>query len=182
MNIGTKVIAGGIAGLLMLPALANDEQPEQATTVNVTWEDPDSYRDIDPVNQARGSFRKTLFRNFESYFNELAEALPNDAVWDITVTDLDLAGQVWPASFVGFSTAGGDVRLIKRVDIPRISFSYTLKDASGTVIKSADVSIKDMGFMDGLTRRNSWDSYRYEKHMLADWFEEELSEKQLSRQ
>lgn len=182
MNTFTTIVTAGFAGLLMLPASAQDPQSETTTKVSVTWQEPDDYRDIDPANQTRGAFRKSLFKNLENYFNELAEGLPEGATWDITVTDLDLAGQVWPASFIGFSTAGSDVRLVKRVDIPRIAFSYTLKDASGAEIKSADVSIKDMGFMDNIGQRNRWDNFRYEKHMLAEWFEEELSEKQLSNQ
>ncbi|GGW80340.1 DUF3016 domain-containing protein [Alteromonas halophila] len=153
-----------------------------AAEVKVTWQEPDEYRDIDPANQSRGAFRKQVFTNLEEYFNELAQDLPDDAVWDITVTNVDLAGQVWPASFVGFGSTGGEVRLIKSVDIPRIAFSYTLTSGSGEVMKSADVSIKDMGFMDGLTQRNHWDNLRYEKRMLKDWFNEELSQKQLSRQ
>lgn len=175
MKSVNKLLTGSLIGCLFIPAV-------QAAEVSVTWQDPDSYRDIDPANQSRSAFRKSVFTQFEAYFAELAEDLPDDAKWDITVTNVDLAGQVWPASFVGVGSAAGDVRMVKRVDIPRIAFSYTLKDASGTVLKSADVSLKDMAFMERVSARSGNDNLRYERYMLKDWFEEELGDSQLTSQ
>lgn len=182
MKALTATFAGLLSAGILLPVA-------QAAEVKVVWQDPDSYRDIEPTSQSKSSFRRNVFTNLEEYFKELGETLPADATWTITVTNLDLAGQVWPASFanVGFGMNGlgnsmNDVRVVKSIDIPRMSFSYSLNDAEGAVIKSADVSIKDMGFMDRSIYRDRWDNYRYEKQMLKDWFAEEMAEVQLSRQ
>ncbi len=148
-----------------------------AAEVEVKWEDPDSYTDVKPANESRGGFQKRTFNALEEYFAELAESLPDGQTWSVTVTNLDLAGQVWPSSFVGFgSSAGTDIRLIKEIDIPRIAFSYTLTDASGATIKSADVKLKDMGFMDGLARKRHRDNLAYEKEMIREWFNEEMTD------
>ncbi len=148
-----------------------------AADVEVTWEDPDSYTDVKPANESRSGFQKRTFKALEDYFVELAESLPDGQTWSVTVTNLDLAGQVWPSSFVGFgSSAGTDIRLIKEIDIPRIAFHYTLTDASGGTVKSAEVNIKDMGFMDGLARKRHRDNLAYEKEMIREWFNEEMTD------
>ncbi len=175
MNVCTTAFVSLLSAATLLPAA-------QAAEVKVIWQEPDTYRDIEPANQSRSSFRKSVFNSLEGFFTELGETLPADTTWTITVTDLDLAGQVWPASFVGLGYGTNDVRVVKSIDIPRMAFSYSLTDARGNVIKSADVSIKDMGFLESGIYRNRWDNYRYEKQMLRDWFQEEMVEEQLSRQ
>lgn len=147
-----------------------------AAQVEITWEEPKSYADVKPTNESRTRFRERTFKNIEEYFVELAEKLPEDQTLSITVTDLDLAGQVWPSHFVGFNNATGDVRLIKQIDIPRMAFSYTLSDSSGKVIKSEDVKIKDMGFMDTVGTQRNHDALVYEKAMIKDWFDDTFSE------
>ncbi|QJR80327.1 DUF3016 domain-containing protein [Alteromonas pelagimontana] len=147
-----------------------------AAEVDVTWQDPDSYTDVRGSNESNSKFKKRTFKELESYFTEMAEALPDGQKLAITVTNLDLAGQVWPSSFIGFgASAGSEIRLIKRVDIPRISFNYTLTDADGQEVKSAEVKLKDMGFMDGTVRFMQHDNLAYEKQMLKDWFREEMA-------
>ena len=148
-----------------------------AASVDVTWQDPDKYSDVRPANENRVRFRERTFESLEKYFDKLAEKLPENEKLSITVTNLDLAGQVWPSSFVFGNATGSDVRIIKRVDIPRMSFSYTLTDASGKALKSADVKLKDMSFMDNpsLIARNEF--LGYEKEMLKDWFQEEMADK-----
>ncbi|QPG05259.1 DUF3016 domain-containing protein [Salinimonas marina] len=150
--------------------------PASAAQVNVTWQDPDSYRDIQPSNQSRQSFRKMIFADFEKYFTKLAEQLPAEQVLTMTVTDLDLAGQVWPSSFLG-GMGGTDVRLVKSVYIPRISFSYTLTDGAGNTLQDAQVKLKDMAFMDrGVRTNRRYRNLSYEKAMIKDWFDKTLEQ------
>ncbi len=93
----------------------------------------------------------------------------------MTVTNLDLAGQVWPASFVGFGHSASDVRLVKHHDIPRMNFSYKLTEKDGTVVKEGEVKLKDMGFQDHIIRASARDEpLRYEKNMIKQWFDDEF--------
>lgn len=140
--------------------------------VQIDWQNPEKYTDVDPVNESRKRFRERTFEKLEHYFEELAQSLPQGQTLHLTVTNLDLAGEVWPASFVGLGRSGNDVRLIKDVYIPRMEFSYTLKDASGAVLKEDNVYIKDMAFHNRLNKYFDQDSLRYEKVMIEDWFDD----------
>ncbi len=147
-----------------------------AAEVSVTWQEPESYQDIRPSNQSRTSFREMVFKDMEAYIAELAETLPDGQKLSMTVTDLDLAGEVWPASFLG-GVGGADIRLVKPLYIPRMHFSYTLTDATGKTLQSADVKLKDMAFMDRGSRINRRsENLTYEKAMIKDWFEKTLEQ------
>ncbi len=150
--------------------------PIFAAEVTVNWDEPEKFTDVKPSNESRQKFRERTLRSLEEYFVDLAAALPAQQKLTVTVTDLDLAGEVWPASFVGMGNSGSDVRLVKRHYIPRMAFNYSLSDESGTVVKQAEVNLKDMGFMDGLRSNLNHESLRYEKQMLKEWFEDEFGQ------
>ena len=151
--------------------------PTQAAEVKITWEEPETYSDVKPTNESRKRFRERTLQELEEHIVDLASDLPESQVLSMTVTNVDLAGQVWPSQFVGFGNgAGSDVRIIKRVDIPRMTFSYSLANADGQVILSGeDVKLKDMDFMESNIRRNRTESLSYEKAMLNDWFSDTFS-------
>lgn len=142
--------------------------------VDIVWEKPETFRDVKPTSQSRKSFREQTFNSLQEYMQKLAERLPDGQTLTMTVTNLDLAGQVWPASFVGLGMSGSDVRVVKSIDIPRMTFSYQLKDKQGVEIQQADVDLKDMAFMDRANRMFSSENLRYEKNMLKNWFEDEF--------
>jgi hypothetical protein len=143
--------------------------------VEIEWDKPEKYRDVRPSNESRKRFMEATFEGINEYMHELASALPDNQKLSMKVTDLDLAGQVLPASFVGLSQGVSDVRVIKNIDIPRINFSYQLLDTSGAVIQQAEVDLKDMSFMDRGNRFFDSESLRYEKNMLQRWFKQEFS-------
>lgn len=143
--------------------------------VEINWQNPENYRDVRPTSETRTSFREHVFSQLGEYMEKLAETLPDQHTLQITVTDLDLAGEVWPASFVGLGTSASDVRIIKNIDIPRISFSYSMRSNNKNnkdVVKQGEVDLKDMGFMDRPNRFFDSDNLRYEKTMLKNWFED----------
>ena len=142
--------------------------------VEINWENPEKYRDVRPTMESRIKFREHTFEQLHEYIQELAAQLPDDQKLVLNMTDLDLAGQVWPASFVGFGPSTSDVRVIKHVDIPRMSFSYKLLDATGDLIQQGDVDLKDMSFMDRANRFFTSENLRYEKNMLKSWFKDEF--------
>lgn len=140
--------------------------------VEITWDNPKDYRDVKPTNQSRKRFRENTFAKLDEFVNELAERLPEGQKLEMTVTDLDLAGQVWPASFVGLGHGGGDVRLVKSIDIPRMNFSFKLVENDGTLVQEGEVKLKDMSFQHNLRGRLRHDSLQYEKNMIRDWFDD----------
>ncbi len=139
--------------------------------VNVSWSEPENYRDIDATDESQSKFEKRVFKQFEEYFKELSKGLPTGQKLWIKVTDLDLAGRVLPGYAHGIDS-NKQLRVIKRIDYPRIKFKYHVTDANGKVLSSNEVKLKDLGFQDGLQTRNKLrDNLRYEKDMIKDWFQ-----------
>ena len=76
---------------------------------------------------------------------------------------MDLAGDV---NFGGIKR----IRIIKDIFFPRMEFSYQLLNAENDVVKSADVSLKDMGFLMNSRLKYNSKSFGYEKEMFDVWF------------
>jgi len=174
--IGVALSAGMLASTAAIADKKDLTVKEEEGRVHITWQSPQDYTDIRPALQSRSSFRRHVFKEFDEAFEEMAKGLPQGQTLHVTVTDIDLAGQVWPASFVGIGSGGSEVRVIKRIDIPRITFSYVLKDEAGNDLKSDELKLKDMGFLDRLSVRFRERPFAYEKRMLKDWFDETFAE------
>ena len=166
---------------LMIPLMASSlllcsTQVLSQAQVEINWQNPEKYRDVRPTMESRIKFREHTFEQLQEYFEKLAEKLPGDQKLLLNVTDLDLAGQVWPGSFVGLGYSTSEIRVIKNIDIPRMNFSYKLVNAADELIQEGDVELKDMAFMDRSNRFFNSESLRYEKNMLKNWFNDEFPE------
>jgi hypothetical protein len=135
--------------------------------VTVKWQNPANYTDIDPAEQDKDKFEANLFSTFDNFFANLAQKLPDNTHWQITVTDLDLAGDVRPTV-----STGRKFREVKPVYRPAMSFSYTLRDADNKVIKEDKVDISDSAFMSRSAVMSGLNTkpYPYEEFMLNQWF------------
>ncbi|MDO6565714.1 DUF3016 domain-containing protein [Alteromonas sp. 1_MG-2023] len=174
-----KIITSNIKSMSLVPVVLASlgiSGLVQAAQVEVNWEEPKSYRDVRPANDSRTRFRERTFKELDGFFTELAAKLPENQKLSVTVTDLDLAGQVWPASFVGLGQSAADIRVIKEIDIPRMEFSYVLLDENSVELKKEDVKIKDLNFMNTIKRRSINDRLLYEKNMIENWFNDTFAE------
>jgi N-acetyl-beta-hexosaminidase len=166
-----KILIGFIISAM---TLGISSQVVAQTEVEVEWVKPEKYRDVRSSNESRKRFRENTFEHISEYMSKLALALPDNNKLLIKVSDLDLAGRVWPASFIGLGMGGADVRVVKSIDIPRINFSYQLLDTSGQVLQEAEVELKDMSFLDRSNYSFRNEALRYEKNMLKRWFNQEF--------
>ena len=167
-----KILSGLIISAV---TLGFSNQVLAQAKVEIEWDKPEKYRDVRPSNQSRKRFRESTFEDINKYMNELSLVLPNNQKLLMKVNDLDLAGQVWPASHLGLGYDGSDVRIVKNIDIPRINFSYKLLNESGEVVQQAEVNLKDMSFLDRSHHLFKSESLRYEKSMLQRWFKQEFA-------
>lgn len=141
-----------------------------AAESEVTWTNPEDYRDIRPGNTStRKKFQEHVFSELEEHFAKLAAKLPEDQKLIIDVTDVDLAGDVR----IG---AMNQVRIVKDIYHPRIKFSYQLMENDGTEVVADEINLKDMSFLTGSIMRYRNDSFGYEKKMLDDWFKKTFKE------
>ena len=81
------------------------------------------------------------------------------------ITDINLAGEYEPWRSIDFD----DIRIVKSIYPPRITFTYELKDEEGNIIKSGEEKLVDMNF-DWKIRINYSDDLFYDKAMITDWF------------
>lgn len=139
-----------------------------AGEAKVTWREPDQYTDIREGTELRDNFRAKLFQDFESIFTDLAKQLPDGYLFEVTVTDLDLAGEV-----NGMHTAAWEnIRIVKAIYWPRMSINYTLKNSARETLATGQEDIKDLDFLSsaasfGMTR------FGYEERMLRHWFKKQ---------
>lgn len=152
-----------ITGLLSVAVVISQISVVKAAQVEVKWTNPEKYTDVDAGEEHRQHFKDRTFKAFEKHFTKLAESLPEHQKLVLDITNVDLAGDV---------NHGGmkRIRIVKSIFFPRMEFSYQLLNADNSVVKSAEVSLKDMGFMmhSGLRYRNQ--TLGYEKEMFDDWF------------
>lgn len=142
--------------------------------LEIEWYEPEKYTDVRASYGGRQRFKQSTFKRLDEYILKLAQSLPDGHKLKLKVTDLDLAGHVWPSSFVGFGNGASDIRVIKGVDIPRMYFSYQLIDGKDDLVQQADVKLKDMAFLQTHNSHFSKDGLRYEKNMLKRWFNQEF--------
>jgi hypothetical protein len=143
-----------------------------AGEAKVTWQEPDKYRDIREGNESRVGFREQLFKDFELIFAKLAEQLPDGFLFEVTVTDVDLAGEVNGS----YGATWQDIRVIKDLYWPSITFSYTLTDANQALLLAGKEHVRDMGFLSGKASAFKTNRLRYEEKMLKDWFKNQQQE------
>ena len=151
---------------LMLTSMIASQVPVFAGEAKVNWQEPEKYTDIRPSNESRDNFKERVFKEFNAMFSTMAKKLPDGYQMEITVTDLDLAGDVNGM----YSQLGRDIRVVKELYWPRMSFSYILKNDKNEVIGSAKEEVKDMNFMMSTGMHSNVSSFDYEEKMLNDWF------------
>jgi len=143
-----------------------------AGEAKVTWQDPDNYTDVRPANENKAGFQARVFKTLDGVFDSFAKKLPDGYKLQVTVTDLDLAGEVRPMRRPG----GQEIRVIKDIDWPKISFSYILSDQRDQQVAAGKEDLRDLNFRPG-TGINTGDNLYYEKTMLNKWFEKQQEKK-----
>ncbi len=154
---------------LVLSALILTSLPATAAEVKVIWQEPDEYTDIrEGFAYTRSGFQKHVFTMFEKFLIHRAAKLPEGQTLKMTVTDLDLAGE----TRFNFD----EIRIIKPHYIPRIKFNYLLLDKSGKELISGEEELKNMSMSTHYLTKPSEEQFKYEFHMLNDWFKKTFPE------
>ena len=166
-----KILALALALTVLVASCASTiEKPEEVSATvglaTVTLIKPHDFSDIDAGNLGIQS-------NFEQKVaKELAEALADHfketkLTIDISFTDMDLAGET------RYNIQ--EIRVLKSLYAPNMSFEYVIKDTAGNVKLTDKVDIKDMGYLTKrLFGREANDLIGYDKRMLIEYFEKVL--------
>jgi len=160
-------------------AQTNTAPKEIESNVSIEWIDPQKFRDVEHPTTSRKRYRESIFLELESFLATLGEQLPLGYKLKMKVTNLDMAGAVQTPAMAGlnnFSNQGRfsmqDYRIMRDIDIPRMTFSYEYFDDKGQVIKQEEVDLKDMSYLSRGSSFNKSASLHYEKVMISRWFED----------
>ena len=148
------------AALALALGLGLAEPALAAGKLDVQYVDAEKFADIGFGGIERERNLKTL----SDCLQKLAAQLPDGQTLQLTVLDVDLAGQVWPGSL-------REVRVLRgRADWPRVHLQYTLRQGD-TTLKSGDAQISDMDYLDHtVLLADNQGSLSYERRMLQVWF------------
>lgn len=142
-----------------------------AGTAEVSWHEPEKYRDVRAGEEIQSRFEKRIFEEFEMYFDYITDRLPEGYTLKLKVTDLDLAGEVI------FNTDLGRMqmlRVVKSNDFPRIEFSYQLLNEKGVQVEAGEERLRgrELPGQGRIARqaRPQHDLLDYEKAMIERWF------------
>jgi hypothetical protein len=118
------------------------------------------------------SERQDNLRALERHFEALAKRyVPVEQDLIIEVTDVDLAGEQH------LSFRHPDLRVVRRIDWPRMSLRYTLK-AGEKIVAQGEERLSDMGFDSRIgANYSSSESLSYERRMMEDWFKTKFATK-----
>jgi len=151
--------------LLLLPASAF-----AGGSAVVNWADPANYKDVRASGGSQEKFQARTFAQLAGTIQTLADTLPEGQKLEMTVSDLDLAGEV---QFSGARTQYQDLRVVKEMYPAKITFHYRLLDASGRVLEEGDEKLLSR-WMGASTRTGSSESLEIEKRMLGNWFKRSI--------
>ena len=164
-----------LAGVLSCSAAwAADEAPVDPVTedgvVKIVWQSPKDYRDIKSSGELQSRYEKRLFETLTENINkEAAKILKQNQKLEMTITDVDLAGDMRPT----FGSTANDLRIIKDIYPPRMTFSYQVME-NDKVIIAGDEKLSDMGFMGGIQSLND-KPFMYETKMLTEWLKKTIA-------
>lgn len=162
----------GTLGLIWLGAVggpvAHGDDSHPALTLH--FDNPERFTDLRPANESRARFEGRMLEGFERIFSELADELPEGWMWQVTITDIDLAGDIRHDARVE------RFRTVTPSHPPRINLTHRLLDDQGEIIIDAEERLLDLSFMDRLPRATlrRRQALYYEYTMLTRWFEQTI--------
>lgn len=137
-----------------------------AAEVTVVFDQPEKFTDIRPTNESKSRYQDKVTQAFAKFFADNAAKMPEGYTWQVTVTDIDLAGDV---DYFATST-GQPLRIIKDLYSPAVRFSHTLRDNFGEEVLSGEEQLRDLGFMQRISKVGTRSEFEYEQQMLDQWF------------
>jgi len=154
-----------LGGLVLMSAAA------QAGTASVSFDRPEKFTDARRTATSPKPDPKvldTVRREFESL---AARDLTDSQSLEITVTDIDLAGEFEP----WFARGGyNNTRVLRAVGWPSMDVRYVLRDGD-QVIHEGETRMADLDYLQEIAlKRNRLEPLASEKLMMDRWFREEI--------
>jgi hypothetical protein len=165
-----------VASLGWAGGMSAADETKGDSVVKVTFVDPEKFTDV-REDWGSGSLANDRHREFvlgelKTYFEKtVTPYLGKGQSFEITVTDLDLAGDFEPWRGMNFDS----VRIVKDLYPPRMKLAFRLLGAEGAVIREGDRKLIDMSFLMTVSL-SSHDPLRYDKEMIRTWVRQEFKQ------
>jgi hypothetical protein len=167
-----RVAPGSATASAAAPAPAQPAgDPNAPARIEVTFEKPEDFTDASDGMRGSSLGREDNLDQLRAYLVRRAPTyLQNGQTLQITVTDVDLAGEIEPWRI---AHGAQDVRIVKEIYPPRIKLRFRLTDATGSVVKEGERNLAGLGFM--MTQRPfETEARHYEFNLLDDWLHTEF--------
>jgi hypothetical protein len=129
-------------------------------TVEVSFDKPQEFSDI-----GRNAFdRERAQKSLTDHLQSLGAQLPDGRSLQLTVLDVDLAGELrW--------FRGNEIRVLRgRADAPHVKLRYALQ-GEGRTLKSGEADVADLAyFFNSHANNGRYGDLPFEKRMLQQWF------------
>lgn len=140
-----------------------------AAEVVVNWQNPKSYTDVKSANENQKRFRQQVTNQLTKHWLSFAKQLPQGSKLEVTMTNLNLAGEVR----YNFAMHR-EIRIVSDRYWPMMNFDYKLTNGDKVLLEGSE-KLKDMNFMlRANSIRSSRESRYYEKRIISDWFVDRL--------
>jgi hypothetical protein len=175
------LVAGLLTCLLVIgcasaaPRSVTDPQAPRALSgdgpVKVSWTDPAQFTEIRQSSNRFEAERGDWVQQLAQYAQKTAsKQLQPGQTLEVTITDIKRAGDYEP----WHGPRGTDIRILRDIYPPRITLSYTLRDARGQVLAEAERKLSDSSYLHNIGLQRDTDPLRYEKRLLDDWAQRDL--------
>ncbi len=171
------LLAGALGCLLLLvgsasaaPRSVTDPKAPRALTgespVQVKWTDPAQFTEIRSSTNRFEAQSGNWVQQLADYLRSSAsKRLPPGQTLDVEITDIKRAGEFEPQN----GPRGNDVRIMRNIYPPRMTLTFTLRDATGGVVRQGEEKLIDMNYLGNTGLLSNNDPLRYEKRMIDDW-------------
>jgi hypothetical protein len=135
-----------------------------AGEAKLKWGNLDDFTDVSPGYELKDAFRERLMQEFGLVFSNFASKLPDGYQLDVTVNDLDLAGDVRPSASIH------QIRFMTQIYWPRMKFQYELRNEKNEIVSSGVEELRDMDYLGRARVPSGRTSFEFEEKMIHDWF------------
>lgn len=174
----TPLLAGALSCLMLIVGCASagprtvtaPDAPraleESQSPVQVSWTDPAQFTEIrSSPNRFEAQSGNWVFQLATYLRTSASRRLPPGQTLEVQITDIKRAGDFEPQN----GPRGNDVRIMRNIYPPRITLTFTLRDAGGAVLQQGEEKLIDMNYLGNTGLLSNNDPLRYEKRMLDDW-------------
>jgi len=140
-------------------------EDKPAEVVELEYVKVAGFTDFEYSGMGEAKTGRIFAKRVHRYFANHESLIPKGFRLKLTITDIDLAGEVEPWR----NSNGDDIRYVRPNYYPRMSFSWTLYDGEGGEVASGEERLKDMDFdlRPGAFRTS--ELFYDELEMLGDW-------------